>query len=158
MSESGDVSLKYYWEKYCPCRLTRKNVVLITLTILCFALVTWTVVATIEDPNKKLEGNGTKPDFRANIDDSRPPWEMNFTMNINHRTKMAKQKAEKTLEAGTPKQDAQSYLFKGWYPDERMDEEVSADEQHMPRRRDDQPELGEGRVLQPGRCLVGRSC
>jgi len=60
MSEAGDGSLKYYWEKYCPCRLNRKNLVLITLTLMCFALVTWTVVVTIEDPNKIDNGNGTK--------------------------------------------------------------------------------------------------
>ena len=50
MSEAGENAIKFYWEKYCPCRLHRKNVVLMTLTIACFALVTWTLIATSGEP------------------------------------------------------------------------------------------------------------
>ncbi len=39
MGDDDEKGIKYYWEKYLPCRLHRKNIVLITLTIFCFALV-----------------------------------------------------------------------------------------------------------------------
>ena len=35
-----------FWDPYCPCKVTRKNVVMTVLTILCFALVVWTVLET----------------------------------------------------------------------------------------------------------------
>ncbi len=59
MGEDDNHGLKYYWEKYLPCRMHRKNVVLICLTICCFALVTWTIVATIENPDAPKNANGT---------------------------------------------------------------------------------------------------
>ena len=46
MSEGYD----NFWDPYCPCKVTRKNVVMTVLTILCFALVFWTIIQTsIED-------------------------------------------------------------------------------------------------------------
>ncbi len=75
--DDDDHSFRYYWEKYCPCRLHRKNIVLITLTILCFALVTWTVAATINPPNQKNASNVTY----VVIDDSKPLKQINITLN-----------------------------------------------------------------------------
>ncbi len=73
MGDSGEErGIKYYWEKYLPCRLHRKNVVLIILTFLCVVLVWWTVVASIEPPGGEEEeeyiedegGGGGKTDPR----------------------------------------------------------------------------------------------
>ena len=57
--DDDERGIKYYWEKYLPCRLHRKNVVLIILTICCFGLVTWTLVATVEAPNAGAKSNMT---------------------------------------------------------------------------------------------------
>ena len=47
MSDGND----NFWDPYCPCKVTRKNVVMTILTILCFALVFWTVIQTsFEEP------------------------------------------------------------------------------------------------------------
>ena len=35
-----------FWDPYCPCRVTRKNIVMTILAILCFVLVFWTVIET----------------------------------------------------------------------------------------------------------------
>ena len=42
MSEEYD----NFWDPYCPCKVTRKNVVMTFLAIGCFALVVWTVFET----------------------------------------------------------------------------------------------------------------
>ncbi len=50
MSEEFD----NFWDPYCPCKVTRKNVVMTILTLLCFALVFWTIIQTsIEDDVEK---------------------------------------------------------------------------------------------------------
>ena len=35
-----------WWDPYCPCRVTKKNIVMTVLAICCFALVTWTIIVT----------------------------------------------------------------------------------------------------------------
>jgi len=35
-----------FWDPYCCCKVTRKNIVMSCLTIMCFALVFWTVITT----------------------------------------------------------------------------------------------------------------
>ncbi len=52
--------VKFYWERYLPCRFHTKNVVLISLMFLCFALVSWTITATVEDPNEAAKANATQ--------------------------------------------------------------------------------------------------
>ena len=41
MSDDGN-----WWDPYCCCRVTKKNIVMTFLAICCFALVTWTIVVT----------------------------------------------------------------------------------------------------------------
>lgn len=41
MSESEVWWFKEVWESVCPCRLIKKNIVLWTITVLCFVLVIW---------------------------------------------------------------------------------------------------------------------
>ena len=50
MSDDGN-----FWDPYCPCRVTRKNIVMTFLAICCFALVTWTIIVTGEDANKQVK-------------------------------------------------------------------------------------------------------
>jgi len=35
-----------WWDPYCPCRVTRKNIVMTVLAMCCFALVAWTIIVT----------------------------------------------------------------------------------------------------------------
>lgn len=44
-----------FWDPYCPCRVTRKNIVMTILAILCFVLVFWTIIETsyeLDNPPK----------------------------------------------------------------------------------------------------------
>lgn len=75
MSDGDDSTCKELWEHYCPCKLTKKNIVLITITILCFALVIWTCVVTIDGPAKPPPSNISY----VIIDDSRRLENLNFT-------------------------------------------------------------------------------
>ncbi len=64
-----------WWDPYCPCRVTRKNVVMTFLGLCCLALVTWTVVSS---------GNTTpNPPLNVSIvfvDDSKSIDNLNFTL------------------------------------------------------------------------------
>lgn len=84
----ADCGVRRVWERFCPCRLNKKNSVLMVLTVLCFALVTWTVVATIHPPKGKAPSNQTY----VIIDDSRDFQSLNFTMRsvVPIRTKPTK--------------------------------------------------------------------
>lgn len=59
MSESPGFSIKTYWERYLPCRLHKKNIVLMGITVACFGLVIWTVVVTVEAPERPQPSNFT---------------------------------------------------------------------------------------------------
>ena len=56
MSEGND----NFWDPYCCCKVTRKNVVMTILAILCFALVFWTVIETSFEPAEEPMANGTQ--------------------------------------------------------------------------------------------------
>ena len=71
MSEGND----NFWDPYCPCKVTRKNVVMTILAILCFALVIWTIIATsyeVKDANIGLNGTVVK------VKSDKPLDEFNF--------------------------------------------------------------------------------
>uniref|UniRef100_A0A0K2UZ45 Tetraspanin31Blike [Bombyx mori] n=1 Tax=Lepeophtheirus salmonis TaxID=72036 RepID=A0A0K2UZ45_LEPSM len=73
MSEDGN-----WWDPFCPCLVTRKNIVMTTLAFCCIALVTWTVVVTAKDPanNNLIKSNVT---FIV-IEDSKTIANLNLTM------------------------------------------------------------------------------
>ena len=56
MSEGND----NFWDPYCPCKVTRKNVVMTFLTILCFALVFWTIIQTSFEDDVEAKSNVTE--------------------------------------------------------------------------------------------------
>lgn len=60
-SEMSDSNMGWreWLEQYVPFRLHNKNIVLTCLAILCFALVTWTVLATVDGPEKPPPSNQT---------------------------------------------------------------------------------------------------
>ena len=90
------------WETYCPCRWMKKNIVLMCLTFCCFALVTWTVVATIKPPKLGPSNNVTY----VMIDDSKDLELLNFTLSSAVQ-KAAAAKKIKTTPA--PKASATFY-------------------------------------------------
>lgn len=55
MSEGYD----NFWDPYCPCKVTRKNVVMTVLAILCFVLVFWTVIITSYETDTDAKPNLT---------------------------------------------------------------------------------------------------
>ena len=95
MSEGGGGWFEQLWDKVCPCRLIRKNIVMTTLVILSFALVTWTVMATMEAPKPPPPSNVTY----VMIDDTKELELLNFTM----KTVLTKQQAKpKKAKAAPP--------------------------------------------------------
>jgi len=48
---SGNEFPGNWWDPFCPCRVTRKNIVMTILAICCFALTAWTVFITGQPPN-----------------------------------------------------------------------------------------------------------
>ena len=54
-----------FWDPYCCCRVTRKNIVMTILTILCFALVFWTVFETSHEEEPPPNANVTQVKFKA---------------------------------------------------------------------------------------------
>ena len=49
-----------FWDPYCPCKVTRKNIVMTCLAILCFILVFWTIIETSHVDDLHPTSNTTK--------------------------------------------------------------------------------------------------
>lgn len=83
------------WDPYCPCRVTRKNIVMTILVILSVALVAWTVVTT------GLNGNAGKTSNITHvvIDDSKGIDKINITMSTVRAVSSAKASAERKTAA-----------------------------------------------------------
>ena len=91
MSDNGN-----WWDPYCPCRVTRKNIVMTFLAACCFALVTWTIIVTGEDANTKVMNISY-----VFIDDTKRIENFNFTLNSEKKVNMAKAAQEKKVKAIT---------------------------------------------------------
>ena len=76
MSDDDEGCFTHYWSVLCPCRLMRKNIVMMSLTIICFALVTWTIIVTMDGPAGAAVSNVT----HVLVDDSKDLQFINFTM------------------------------------------------------------------------------
>ena len=76
MSDDDEGCFTHYWSEFCPCRLMRKNIVMMSLTIICFALVTWTIIVTMDGPAGAAVSNVT----HVLVDDSKDLQNINFTM------------------------------------------------------------------------------
>jgi len=95
MSDDGN-----FWDPYCCCRVTRKNIVMTVMAIACFALVTWTIIATGE----------FKPPIATNvsfvfIDDTKSIDNLNITLTTLKQITQATARLEKqtkgTIDAVT---------------------------------------------------------
>ncbi len=89
MSDNGN-----WWDPYCPCRVTRKNIVMTFLAMGCFALVTWTIVVT----------GRYDPAVAANvsyvfIDDTKDISNLNITLTSLKAVKLAEVAQEKKNKA-----------------------------------------------------------
>lgn len=84
-----------FWDPYCPCKVTRKNIVMTVLTILSFALVAWTVVVTGKGPLGLEKGNQTY----IIVDDSKALDSINITMASTRIINAAKAAQDKKTKA-----------------------------------------------------------
>jgi hypothetical protein len=90
MSSDGN-----WWDPYCPCRVTRKNIVMTCLAIGCFALVTWTIYATGQHDSDGVENNVTY----VYVDDTKSLLNLNFTLSSIKAVKLATDFNEKKVAA-----------------------------------------------------------
>ena len=89
MSDDGNC-----WDPYCPCRVTRKNIVMTCLAIGCFALVSWTVVVTGQVDNAK----SNQTNYVIEIDDSKSIESINITLSSDRVYKLYKTQHEKQIK------------------------------------------------------------
>lgn len=75
-------SIQAEWIKVCPCRLIRKNICMFNIVLGCLALVVWTIIATIEDPNAVDAENATEASNISHvlIDDTKGIHLLNLTL------------------------------------------------------------------------------
>ena len=79
-----------WWDPYCCCRVTRKNIVMTFLAMCCFALVTWTIVETgRHDPTAALNVS------YVFIDDTKSISNLNITLKSVNAVNMATAAQEK---------------------------------------------------------------
>jgi len=85
-----------FWDPYCPCRVTRKNIVMTFLGIVSLGLVVWTVIMTGQDSG--LLGAKSNVTY-VFVDDSKIIENVNFTMSTAKTVKMAIAANEKKVKA-----------------------------------------------------------
>ena len=86
-----------FWDPYCPCRVTRKNIVMTILAILSFALVAWTVIITGQDSGL-LKGAKSNVTY-VYVDDSKGVGNINITMSSVKTLALQKAAQEKKVAA-----------------------------------------------------------
>lgn len=64
-----------FWDPYCPCKITRKNIVMTFLCICCFALTAWTLVVT-----GQTDVSASKNVSYILIDDTKAITQLNITL------------------------------------------------------------------------------
>jgi len=85
-----------FWDPYCPCRVTRKNIVMTFLGIVSLGLVVWTVIMTGQGEGLLGEkGNVTY----VYVDDSKLIENVNITMSTTKTAKLATAANEKKVKA-----------------------------------------------------------
>ena len=83
-----------FWDPYCPCRVTRKNIVMTFLGIVSLGLVVWTVIMTGQGEGLLGEkGNVTY----VYVDDSKLIENVNITMSTTKTVKLATAANEKKV-------------------------------------------------------------
>lgn len=85
-----------FWDPWCPCRVTRKNIVMTFLGIVSLGLVVWTVIMTGQSDGLLGEKSNVTYVF---VDDSKVIDNVNFTMSTSKTVKMAKAFNEKKVKA-----------------------------------------------------------
>jgi len=85
-----------FWDPYCPCRVTRKNIVMTFLGIVSLGLVVWTVIMTGQDQGLL----GTKSNVTyVFVDDSKIIDNVNITMSTAKTVKVNVASAEKKVKS-----------------------------------------------------------
>ena len=103
MSDDGNC-----WDPYCPCRVTRKNIVMTCLAIGCFALVVWSVVVTGQVDN--IKSNQTN--YVIEIDDSKSIESINITLSSDRKYRFYKAQHEKQIKDASSTASKSTKLIK----------------------------------------------
>jgi len=86
-----------FWDPYCPCKVTRKNIVMTFLAMASFALVAWTVIITGQ-ANNLLDMEGSNVTY-ITVDDSKEVFNINITMATQRVFSAVKAANEKKVAA-----------------------------------------------------------